>query len=111
MGGNGSGKAGEGLSDRLVEGTQKFGGGSLMIWGCMMEGPEFAVKTDGRMDGDLFVKILDDDLMANLDYYGKNAGDTSSSRIMTLNTPARWPRNGSKTMDSHSFHGLHSPQT
>jgi transposase len=26
-------KAGEGLSDRVVEGTQKFGGGSLMLWG------------------------------------------------------------------------------
>ena len=25
----------EGLSDRLVEGTVKFGGGSVMIWGCM----------------------------------------------------------------------------
>ena len=24
-----------GLSDRLVEGTNKFGGGSLMMWGCM----------------------------------------------------------------------------
>ena len=28
-------KSGEGLSDRLVEGTVKFGGGSIMIWGCM----------------------------------------------------------------------------
>ncbi len=26
-------KAGEGLSDRLVQGTKKFGGGSLMVWG------------------------------------------------------------------------------
>jgi len=25
-----------GLSDRLVEGTQKFGSGSVMIWGCML---------------------------------------------------------------------------
>ena len=29
-------KAGEGLSDRLVEGTLKFGGHSLMIWGCIV---------------------------------------------------------------------------
>ena len=29
-------KPGEGLSDRLVQGTQKFGGGSLMVWGCML---------------------------------------------------------------------------
>jgi Transposase len=29
-------RAGEGLSDRIVAGTIKFGGGSLMMWGCMM---------------------------------------------------------------------------
>ena len=29
-------KAGEGLSDRQVGGTLKFGGGSLMVWGCML---------------------------------------------------------------------------
>jgi hypothetical protein len=28
-------KKGEGLSDRLVSGTLKFGGGSLIVWGCM----------------------------------------------------------------------------
>jgi len=59
-----------------VEGTLKFGGGSVMLWGCMMwEGTGYACKIDGRMDGDLFVKILDEDLVASLDYYGKNAGD------------------------------------
>ncbi len=36
-------KAGEGLSERLVQGTLKFGGGSVMVWGCMMwEGPGMA---------------------------------------------------------------------
>ena len=54
-------KAGEGLSDRLVEGTVKFGGGSLMIWGCMTwQGVECASKIDGRMDGDLCLQILKD---------------------------------------------------
>ena len=28
-------KAGKGLSDNLMEGTVKFGGGSVMVWGCM----------------------------------------------------------------------------
>src|SRR5579863_9446168 len=43
-------KAGEGLSDRLVQGTLKFGGGSLMMWGCMTwEGVGYAAKIDGRM--------------------------------------------------------------
>src|SRR3984957_13248717 len=69
-------KAGEGLSDRLVQGTQKFGGGSVMVWGCMLwDGPGYACKIDGRMDGDLYLKILEDDFQASLSYYGKSAGD------------------------------------
>ena len=28
-------KDGEGLSDRWVQGTKKFEGGYLMMWGCM----------------------------------------------------------------------------
>ena len=66
----------EGLSDRLVEGTLKFGRGSVMVWGCMLwEGPGYAVKIDGRMDGDLYIKILDEDLASSLDYYGKTPSD------------------------------------
>jgi transposase len=69
-------RAGEGLSDRLVQGTVKFGGGSVMVWGCMMwEGPGIACKIDGRMDGDLYVTIFEDELQASLDYYGKDTED------------------------------------
>jgi len=69
-------KAGEGLSDRLVQGTLKFGGGSLMVWGCMMwDGVGFACKIDGKMDGDLYVKILDEDLRASVEFYDKSLDD------------------------------------
>ena len=65
-------KVGEGLSDRLVEGTLKFGGRSLMIWGYMLwEGVRDACKIDGRMDGDLYIKILEDDLQSSLAFYDK----------------------------------------
>jgi hypothetical protein len=65
-------KAVEGLSDRLVDGTVKFGGGNLLMWGCMgWEGVGFACRIDGRMDADLYVKILEDDLQNNLEYWGK----------------------------------------
>jgi hypothetical protein len=67
-------KEGEGLSDRLVEGTLKHSGGSLMMWGCMLwEGPGFACKIDGKMDGELYVKIMQDELQESLTYYGKEA--------------------------------------
>ena len=52
-------RAGEGLSDRLVEGAVKFGGGSVMLWGCMLwDGPGYASRIDDRIDGDLFIQIL-----------------------------------------------------
>ena len=60
------------MSDRLVEGTLKFGGRSLMIWGCMLwEGVGDGCKIDGRMDGDLYIKILEDDLQSRLAFYAK----------------------------------------
>ena len=60
------------MSDRLIEGTVKFGGGSLMVWGCMLwEGVGYATKIDGIMDGELYRKILDDELQETLTYYGK----------------------------------------
>ncbi len=69
-------KAGEGLSDRLVQGTKKFGGGSLMVWGCMLwDGVGYACKIDGRMDGDLYIKILEEDLQESINYFGKSPGD------------------------------------
>ena len=55
-------EAGEGLSDRMVEGTVKFGGGNLMMWGCMSwEGIGFACRIEGKMDADLYVSILEDE--------------------------------------------------
>jgi hypothetical protein len=69
-------KAGEGLSDRLVEGTQKFEGGSVMVWGCMLwDGPRYACKIDRRMDGDLYIKILEENLQESLNYFSKDVGD------------------------------------
>ena len=61
---------GESLSDRLVEGTLKFGEGYLMVWGCMMwEGVGNLVKIDGKMDTDLYTQIMEDDLLGSLDWY------------------------------------------
>jgi len=61
---------GEGLSDRLVEGTVKFGGGNLMLWGCMgWDGVGYATKIEGKMDGELYKAILEDELQQTLNYY------------------------------------------
>src|SRR6266567_8496475 len=66
----------EGLSDRLVEGTVKFEGGSIIIWGCMTwKGVGYAAKIDGRMDSDLYLQILKDDLLNTLEYHSFNPPD------------------------------------
>ena len=64
------------VGDRLVEGTMKFGGGSVMVWGCMMwEGVGYACKIDGRMDKHLYTAILEDELQASLQYFNKTPED------------------------------------
>ena len=69
-------KTGGGLSDRLIEGTVKFEGGSLMMWGCMTwQRVGYATKIDGRIDGDLYLQILKDELFNSLQFYGLDPPD------------------------------------
>jgi hypothetical protein len=69
-------RKGEGLSDRTVQGKEKFGGGCLMMWGWMLwEGAGMACQIDGIIDGDLYIKILDDELGKSLEYYSKTTED------------------------------------
>ncbi len=45
-------QVGEGLISREVQGTVKFGGGKIMVWGCMgWEGVGQLAEVEGRMDG------------------------------------------------------------
>ena len=51
---------------------KKFGGGSIIVWGCMTwEGVGYACKIDGKMDADLYCQILEEDLMRSLSYHQK----------------------------------------
>ena len=84
-------KDGEGLSDRLVEGTLKFGGGCLMVWGCMLwDVVGYTCKIDGKMDADLYVSILNVDLQVSLYFYGKTTADIifqpNHQTLILLNT-------------------------
>jgi hypothetical protein len=67
---------GEPSSDELVESTVKFGGGNVMMWGCMFwEGIEYATRIEGKMDAELYCFILDDELQQSLDHYNKSPSD------------------------------------
>ena len=44
------------LSDRLEEGTAKFGGRSAILLGDMLwDEPGYACRIDGRMNGERFI--------------------------------------------------------
>ena len=56
-------KKGEPLSDRTTIPTVKFGGGNLMVWGCMgWNGVGILAEVEGRMDAIQYVDILEDNL-------------------------------------------------
>ena len=66
-------RAGEQLSPRLVKETVKFGGGHLMFWGCMTwEGVGYGCNIEGKMDADLYVKIMEDELQRSMRYWKTN---------------------------------------
>ena len=57
---------------RLVHDTLKFGGGLLMVWGhTSWNGTGSACKIDGRIDGDLCIKVLEEELMPSIGYLHK----------------------------------------
>lgn len=59
---------GEGLTDRRCQPTVKFGGGSIMLWGCMTwAGVGKVAKVEGRMDAAQFCSILDRCLAPTMD--------------------------------------------
>ena len=91
----------EGLFDRLVQGTQKFDSGSLMVWGYMLwEGPGFAVRIDGKMDVNLYTQILEDDFQSSLQFYHKNPQDIIFQQD---NDPKHTSKKAKEWFQTHGF--------
>ena len=62
---------GEPLQDKEVQGTVKFGGGSLIVWGCMgWNGVGILAEVEGRMDVEQYVSILEDNLLPSMENSG-----------------------------------------
>jgi DDE superfamily endonuclease len=61
---------GSAIREHHVKGTVKFGGGSLMMWGCMTaQGVGYACRINGRMDAQLYTNILDDEFLKTLEWH------------------------------------------
>jgi transposase len=64
------------LTDRHVTPTVKFGGGSIMMWGCMTaSGVGGYCKIDGRMDSALYCEIMEGELMDSLQKFDLDPED------------------------------------
>jgi hypothetical protein len=62
-----------GLDPRQIKETVKFGGGSLMIWGCMTAyGPGFSMRIEGTMDQHQYLSILKDGLLPTIGHFRLN---------------------------------------
>jgi hypothetical protein len=58
------------LQDHHIIPTIKHGGGSLMVWGCITwYGVGFLCRIENGMDAQLYQNILEDELMATIDWY------------------------------------------
>ena len=105
-------KSGEPLLDKEVQGTVKFEGGSLMVWGCMgWNGMGILAAMEGRMDAEQYVSILMNNPLPNMENSGISEESISFNRIMTLNTPPKGLKTGLNLKKLGSLTGQHSYQT
>lgn len=59
------------ITSRSVQGTVKFGGGSVVVWACMSwHGPGYIAKVDDTMDSKLYIQILQEDLQMSVEEWG-----------------------------------------
>lgn len=65
----------ETLKKECLKPTVKHGGGSVMVWGCMSaSGVGNLTFIEGTMDGEVYQRILDDNLMQSMQKLGMGEG-------------------------------------
>ncbi len=100
-------KPGSGLKQQHVNGTVKFGGGSLMVWGCMTaHGVGYMCRIDGRMDGELYREIMEDHLFQTVDFYGM---DRERFVFQQDNDPKHTSKVAKKWVEEHGVKVLDWP--
>ena len=66
----------ESLQDKNVTPTVKYGGGSIMVWGCMtFHGIGYLCRIDNGLDSELYCQILGDELEETILWYNLNKED------------------------------------
>ena len=74
------------------------------MWGCMTwEGVGMACKIDGKMDTDLYIQILGEELQQTLDNYGKTLDDIIFQQD---NDPKHTSRRAKQWFVDHGFEAM-----
>lgn len=95
------------VQDQAVRERLKFGGGSIMMWGCMTwYGPGFICEIEGVMDGSLYVEILEDCLPRTQRWYGIKTKDMIFQQD---NDPKHTSRAAKKYFVDHKIRRLFWP--
>jgi hypothetical protein len=95
------GRKGESLGERGIQETVKFGGGNIMVWGCMgWEGVGNLVEVEGRRNGEQYVDILDKNLLESM----KNMlVDPEIAIFQQDNDPKHTSKVATKWFDDHDI--------
>jgi hypothetical protein len=95
------------ITPRDVAPTLKFGGGNLMLWGCISSsGVGHACRIDGQMNAELYTEILQGELLQSIEYFGRDVKDIIFQQD---NDPKHTSRLASRWFESTSMELLDWP--
>ncbi|KAG0732981.1 hypothetical protein G6F16_013532 [Rhizopus arrhizus] len=94
---------GDKLKDFQVQHIIKHGGGSLILWGCLMwYGVGYLSNIKGNINSDFYVGILEDELMKTIDWYDLQKEDIifqqDNASIHTAKKIPKWLENNNITV-------------
>jgi hypothetical protein len=100
-------KAGEPLGEREVKGTLKFGGGSMMVWGCMgWNGVGVLCEVEGRMNAEQYISILEECLLRSMQ---ESVVDEEDIIFQQDNDPKHTSKLATKWFEDHDINVLSWP--
>lgn len=100
-------RQGKARPEHLIQPTLKYGGGHIMIWGCMgWDGIGNCCRIDGAMDSALYVQILEEDLQGSLEFWGK---EVSEIIFQHDNDPKHTSKMATKWLEMHGYRVLTWP--
>ncbi|KAG0890664.1 hypothetical protein G6F66_012490 [Rhizopus arrhizus] len=102
---------GKPLKKHQVRETVKHGGGCIMVWSCISwYGPGYIVDVGKCMTMDVYLEVLQDDLMKSLAWYMEESGKSTNQFIFVqANDPKHTAKVVSKWLNEQEFHVMKWP--